>query len=145
MDIVPWNRFQLGRQSVIESFSCVNNAVGDVIIGDHTRIGLHNTIIGPVTIGSHVNLAQGVVLTALDHNFNDPNHTIDTQGVTTRPIIIDDDVWIGANVTVTSGVSIGAHSVIGAGSVVTHDIPAGSVAAGIPAKVMRTIKPQQMP
>jgi acetyltransferase-like isoleucine patch superfamily enzyme len=44
----------------VESFACINNAVGDVIIGDHTRIGLHNTIIGPVTIGSHVNLAQGI-------------------------------------------------------------------------------------
>ena len=57
MDTPPYRRFSLGRKSVIESFSCINNAVGDVIIGDHTRVGLHNTIIGPVTIGSHVNLA----------------------------------------------------------------------------------------
>lgn len=145
LDIVPWSKFKLGDKSVVESFSCINNAVGDVIIGEHTRIGLHNTIIGPVIIGSHVNLAQGVVVTALNHNFGDPTHTIDTQGVTTRPIIIDDDVWIGANVTITPGVSIGAHCVVGAGSVVTHDIPAGSVAVGSPAKVMRTITPQQMP
>ena len=145
MDVVPWSRFKLGKNSVVESFSCINNAMGDVIIGDHTRVGLHNTIIGPVTIGSHVNLAQGVVITALNHNFADPSQRIDTQGVSTKPIIIDDDVWIGANVTVTPGVSIGSHSVIGAGSVVTHDIPAGSVAVGSPAKVMRTITPQQMP
>ena len=145
MDVVPWSRFQLGRNSVIESFSCVNNAMGDVIIGDHTRVGLHNTIIGPVTIGSHVNMAQGVVVTALNHNFADPSQPIDMQGVNTSPIIIDDDVWIGANVTITPGVSIGAHSVIGAGSVVTHDIPAGSVAVGTPAKVMKTIITQKIP
>ena len=50
MDTPPYRRFSLGRHSVVESFSCINNAVGDVVIGDYTRIGLHNTIIGPVTI-----------------------------------------------------------------------------------------------
>ena len=145
MDVVPWSRFQLGSGSVVESFACINNACGDVIIGDHTRVGIHNTIIGPVSIGSHVNIAQGVVITALNHNFADPAQPIDMQGVTTKPIIIDDDVWIGANVTITPGVSIGPHSVIGAGSVVTHNIPAGSVAYGSPAKVMKTIIPRKIP
>jgi acetyltransferase-like isoleucine patch superfamily enzyme len=145
MDVVPWSSFRLGKKSVIESYSCINNACGDVIIGEHTRVGIHNTIIGPVTIGSHVNIAQGVVITALNHNFANPSKLIDTQGVTTRPIIIDDDVWIGANATITPGVSIGAHSVIGAGAVVTHDIPAGSVAYGSPAKVMKTIIPRKIP
>ena len=135
----------LGRNSVVESFACVNNAMGDVVVGNHTRIGLHNTIIGPVSIGSHVNLAQGVVVTAINHNFSNPAKPIDMQGVSASPIIIDDDVWVGANVTITAGVTIGSHSVIGAGSVVTHDIPAGCVAVGTPAKVMRTISPRQMP
>ena len=71
MDTPPYRRFSLGRKSVVESFSCINNAVGDIVIGDHTRIGLHNTIIGPVTIGSHVNLAQNITVTALNHNFDD--------------------------------------------------------------------------
>lgn len=145
MDVVPWSRFRLGRHSVVESFACVNNAMGDVVIGDHTRVGLHNTIIGPATIGSHVNLAQGVVVTAINHNFSDPAKPIDMQGVSAQRIVIDDDVWVGANVTITAGVTIGSHSVIGAGSVVTRDIPAGSVAVGSPAKVMRTIVPQQIP
>ena len=139
MDVVPWSRFELGKKSVVESFSCINNAVGDVIIGDNTRIGLHNTIIGPVRIGCHVNLAQGVVVSALNHNYDDPHLRIDEQGVETAPIIIDDDVWVGANVTITAGVSIGSHSVIGAGSVVTHSIPAYSVAVGSPAKVINHI------
>ena len=82
MDTPPYRKFHLGDYSVVESFSCINNAVGDVIIGDHTRIGLHNTIIGPVTIGSHVNLAQGITVTALNHNFTDSEKRIDEQGVT---------------------------------------------------------------
>ena len=50
-DILPFNKFSLGQKSVIEDFCCVNNAVGDVIIGDETRLGLNNPIIGPVIIG----------------------------------------------------------------------------------------------
>ena len=59
MDTPPYRRFSLGDYSVVESYSCINNAVGDVIIGNNTRIGLHNTIIGPVKICNNVNLAQG--------------------------------------------------------------------------------------
>ena len=55
------------------------------------------------------------------------------------PTIIGDNVWLGANVVVTSGVRIGARSVIGANSVVTTDVPPGSIAAGAPARVMRAI------
>ena len=51
MDTPPYRRFSIGKRSVVESFSCINNAVGDVVIGDYTRIGLHSTVIGPVTIG----------------------------------------------------------------------------------------------
>ena len=69
MDTPPYRKFHLGDYSVVESFACINNAVGDVNIGDHTRIGLHNTIIGPVVIGSHVNLAQGITITALNQIF----------------------------------------------------------------------------
>ena len=100
MDTPPYRRFSIGRQSVVESFCCINNAVGDVVIGDHTRIGLHNTIIGPVSIGSHVNLAQGITVTALNHNFSEPNKRIDEQGVSTQEIVINDDVWIGANAVI---------------------------------------------
>jgi acetyltransferase-like isoleucine patch superfamily enzyme len=140
MDTPPYRRFSLGDHSVVESFACINNAVGDVVIGSHTRIGLHNTLIGPVSIGSHVNLAQGVVVTALNHSFGDPSLRIDEQGVTTSPVVIEDDVWIGANAVVLPGVTIGSHSVIAAGAVVTRDIPAGSLAAGVPATIKKRIR-----
>ena len=139
MDTPPYRQFWLGDYSVIESFACINNAVGDVIIGDHTRVGLHNTIIGPVTIGSHVNLAQGITVTALNHNFVDSEKRIDEQGVSTTPVVIEDDVWIGANAVVLPGVKIGNHSVVAAGAVVTKDVPPHSIVAGVPAKIIKKI------
>jgi acetyltransferase-like isoleucine patch superfamily enzyme len=139
MDTPPYRHFSLGDHSVVESFACINNAVGDVVIGHHTRVGLHNTVIGPVTIGNHVNLAQGITVTALNHNFSDPCLTIEEQGVSTSPVVIEDDVWVGANAVILPGVTIGRHSVIAAGAVVTRDVPPGSLAAGVPASVKKCI------
>ena len=139
MDTPPYRLFSLGDYSVVESFACINNAVGDVIIGNHTRIGLHNTIIGPVEIGNNVNLAQGITVTALNHNFSDSNKRIDEQGVNTNPVTIEDDVWIGANAVVLPGVTIGNHCVVAAGAVVTKDVPPHSLVAGVPAKVIKSI------
>ena len=138
MDTPPYRRFWLGRRSVVESYCCINNAVGDVIIGDYTRIGLHSTIIGPVCIGNHVNLAQGITITALNHNFSDATKRIDEQGITTKPVVIKDDVWIGANAVVLPGVTIGSHAVVAAGAVVTHDVSDNTVVGGVPAKVIST-------
>ena len=140
MDTPPYRRFSIGRRSVVESFSCINNAVGDVVIGDYTRIGLHCTVIGPVRIGNHVNLAQGITVSALNHNFENTQLRIDQQGVSTSEVSIDDDVWIGANAVITAGVHIGRHAVVAAGAVVTKDVPGYSVVAGVPAKVIKTIR-----
>ena len=139
MDTPPYRKFSLGDYSVIESFACINNAVGDVIIGDHTRIGLHNTIIGPVTIGHHVNLAQGITVTALNHNFDDPKKRIDEQGISTKPVVIEDDIWIGANAVILPGVTIGHHTVVAAGAIVTKDVPPHSLVAGVPAKIIKQL------
>lgn len=137
-DLPPFNRFSLGRYSVVEDFCCLNNAVGDIIIGNYSRIGLGNTIIGPVNIGDHVNLAQNITVSGLNHNFQNVEKLIDEQGVSTRPIIIEDDVWIGANSVILSGVTLGKHCIVAAGSVVTHSIPPYSVCAGSPAKVIKS-------
>jgi len=139
MDTPPYRRFSLGQKSVVESYSCINNAVGDVVIGDHTRIGLHNTIIGPVTIGSHVNLAQGITVTGLNHNFESTDKRIDEQGVSTQQVSIGDDIWIGANAAIMPGVTIGNHCVVAAGAVVTKDVPPHSLVAGVPAKIIKQI------
>jgi len=137
MDVVPWNKFELGKYSTVEDFSAVNNGVGPVIIGDRTKIGLSNTIIGPVTIGNDIRLAQNITLSGLNHNYTDVDLPIHVQGVSTAPIVIEDETWIGANVVVLAGVIIGKHSIVAAGSVVTKDVPAYSVAVGNPARVLK--------
>ena len=136
-DIVPFNGFSLGKSSVIEDYTIINNAVGEIIIGNHTRIGMGNTIIGPVMIGNNVILAQNVVTSALNHNFEDVLTTINQQGVKTDQIIIENNVWIGANSTILAGVYIGEHVVVGAGSVVTKDIPPFNVVVGNPARIVK--------
>ena len=143
MDTPPYRRFWLGKRSVVESYCCVNNAVGDVVIGDYSRIGLHSTIIGPVCIGSHVHLAQGITVTALNHNFADRDRRIDQQGISTQPVVIGDDVWIGANAVILPGVTIGRHCVVAAGAVVTKDVPDYCVVGGVPAKIIKNLAPQQ--
>ena len=136
-DIVPFNIFVLGSKSVIEDYSVINNAVGNLVIGSNTRVGIGNTIIGPVTISDNVNIGQNVTISGLNHNYEDPSKTISEQGVSTMPIKIENDVWIGANSVVLPGVQIGNHSVIGAGSIITKDIPPYSVAVGNPARIVK--------
>lgn len=137
MDILPFNKFVLGDRSVVEDFCTINNGVGDVIIGDDTLVGIGNVIIGPVSIGSNVILAQNIVASGLNHEYKNVDISIKKQSVTTSQIIIEDDCWVAANVVITAGVTIGKHSVIAAGAVVTKDIPQFSVAAGNPAKVIK--------
>ena len=140
MDTPPFRKFSLGEDSVIESFACINNAVGDIVIGNHSRVGIHSIVIGPVSIGSHVQLAQGVVVTGLNHIFSNPSIPIDMQGVETKMVEISDDVWIGANATILPGVKIGQHCVVAAGAVVYSDVPSHCVVAGVPAKVIKQLK-----
>lgn len=91
----------------------------------------------PVTIGANAFLAPGVCLACAGHSVDAGQRA---QGVSTsRPITIEEDVWIGAHATVCGGVTIGRGSVIGAGSVVTKDIPAGVVAVGNPCRVLRPV------
>jgi acetyltransferase-like isoleucine patch superfamily enzyme len=137
MDVLPFNRFELGDYSTIEDFATINNGVGDVIIGKGSRIGIGNVIIGPVVIGDHVIFAQNIVASGLNHGYEDISIPIDHQKVTTAPIRVEDECWIGANAVLTAGVTIGKHSVVAAGAVVTRDVPPYSVAAGNPARVIK--------
>jgi len=137
MDILPFNKFHLGAKSKIEDYSTINNGVGDVFIGDYTLIGLNNVIIGPVNIGNNVIFAQNIVASGLNHEYRDVNKPIREQKILVSPIVVEDNCWIAANAVITSGVTIGKHSVIAAGAVVTKTIPSYSIAAGNPAKVIK--------
>lgn len=137
MDVFPFKKFEIGNNCIVESFATINNGVGDVLIGNNCGIGLSNVIIGPVTMGNYVMLAQNIVISGLNHGYEDVNVPPRLQKVVTKQITIEDNVWIGANCVITAGVTIGKHTVIGAGSVVTKDIPQFSVAVGNPARVVK--------
>lgn len=91
----------------------------------------------PVDIGAGAFIAPGVCIACAGHSI-DPEQRKNGIG-TSAPITLEENVWIGANSTICGGVTIGEGSVIGAGSVVTHNIPAGVIAAGVPCRVIRSI------
>ena len=137
MDVLPFNKFAIGEYSTVEDFCTINNGVGDVIIGKETFIGLGTVVIGPVNIGNSVMFAQNIVISGLNHSYEDIEMPIWRQKVKTALINIEDECWIGANAVITAGVTIGKHSVVAAGAVVTKSIPPYSIAAGNPAKVIK--------
>ena len=142
IDVMPFNNFILGDNSTIEDFCTINNGVGDVLIGHRTRIGMSNVLIGPVTIGNDVILAQNVVMSGLNHGYEDINIPPHKQPVTRKIIILEDEVWVGANSVILAGVTIGKHAVVAAGSVVTKNVPPYSVVAGNPARVIKQYNPK---
>lgn len=106
----------------------------NVLVNDYCHI----TSCYSIEIGNNVNIAESVSIRDYDHEFKELDTPIALQGIKGAPIIIKDDVWIGRGVMITSGVTIGQGVIIGANAVVTKDIPAGSIAVGVPAKVIRS-------
>lgn len=137
LDVLPFKAFTLGAGSTIEDYCVINNGVGDISIGESSRVGISSVIIGPVQIGAQVILAQHVVMSGLNHSYEDITVPIRQQPVSTHPIVIEDECWIGANAIITAGVRVGKHSVVGGGSVVTKDVPPYSVVAGNPARIIK--------
>ena len=113
---------------------------GYIKIGDNCTINSFCYINGNggVEIGDNVRIAPQCVIVSVNHKFEDIDVPIYMQGVSTKKIIIEEDCWLGANVKVLAGVHIGKGCVIGAGSVVTHDIEPFSVAVGVPARIIKS-------
>jgi len=107
----------------------------DTFINELCSIYTYNSTI---KIGNGVLIGPATVINTHHHNFQRNDLPIQKQGGYVKPIIIEDDVWIGAHCTILGGVRIGAHSVIGAHSLVNKSIPPRSVAYGVPCKVKRT-------
>jgi acetyltransferase-like isoleucine patch superfamily enzyme len=130
------DRVHLYRDTIIEV-----GAGGSVVIGDDTHIQAGCNLKGfmsSLVIGRNVQVAPHCGFSPYEHNFEDIHAPIQKQGIRSKgPIVLDDDVWLGLGVAVLEGVHIGKGAVIGAGSVVTKDLPAYSVAVGVPARVIR--------
>ena len=109
----------------------------DISIGNNVQINPNSSIYGNVKIGNNVMIAPNCMIAGGNHNFSDISIPIRYQGDNSKGIVIEDDVWIGANCVVLDGVNIQKGSIIGAGSIVTKDIPEFSIAVGNPCKVIR--------
>lgn len=139
--LITKNKAQIGPNSNIHPTVLIREPK-NVIIGSGCYFN-HNTIItgghgnAKVVIGDNVQTGPNVCFYAANHNYENPSIPIKEQGYYEADIIVEDDVWIGANSIITSGVKIGKGSVVGAGSVVTKDIPPYSIAVGSPAKVIK--------
>ena len=134
-----WAGVKIGNNVRICSSAFILGA-GELEIGDDTWIG-HQVFIetgSRVTIGANVDIAPRVYI-------GTGSHKIDATGAhtagdgTSKPIVIEDGVWLGANVTILPGVTVGRKALVGAGAVVTHDLPVASVAIGVPAKIVRNL------
>lgn len=130
----------LGDTVHIDRFSFIIARVGKLMLGINTYVGEGCIIsaVDSVTIGRNVLIAEHVTIRDQDHEIEGVR-PYRLAGMRSAPIIIGDNVWIGAKVTVTSGVEIGDNSVIGANSVVTRNVPANTLAVGIPARVIRKL------
>ncbi len=137
-------RLEIGRHTVFEPQCWITIAPeGRVRIGEgcFLNIGTMLAAQNEVTIGSHTMIANGSFVSDASHRFDDPDVPVPWQGFTSKgPTRIGSNCWLGANVVVTSGVTIGDRCVIGANSVVTRDLPPRTIAAGVPAKVIRRIE-----
>lgn len=94
---------------------------------------------GFITIEDFVLIGSGVHIYTTNHNYSDPNILIKDQGSNVKDVVLKKGCWVGANAIILPGVTIGKNSVIGAGSVVTKSIPDNVVAAGNPAKILKTL------
>ncbi len=143
LEMLLEGRLELGEHVLFEpNVWLTGPAPARIVIGGGTflNLGVMVAAMNLVEIGEHCMLANGCFVTDANHRVDDPTMPITWQGFTTKgPTRIGDNVWCGANVVVTSGVTIGRRCVIGANSVVTTDLPPRSIAAGAPARVLRTL------
>jgi acetyltransferase-like isoleucine patch superfamily enzyme len=114
IDVLPFNPLISGINCTVVNYTVVNNGMGSITIGDGVSIGLSNVLIGPVENGSNIILTQHLVVSGINHGYEDINTPIRLQPCTTSYICIEDDSWIGANAVITIGVTIGKPSIVSA-------------------------------
>jgi acetyltransferase-like isoleucine patch superfamily enzyme len=136
-EVGPWAFFESG------CWFALYPETATMSIGEGTILNLGCMVAAAerVEIGRHCMLANHCFIADADHRFDDPQVPVTWQGMRPKgPVRIGDNCWLGANVVVTGGVTIGERTVVGANSVVTGDLPAGVIAAGAPARVLREIQ-----
>jgi acetyltransferase-like isoleucine patch superfamily enzyme len=144
LEALDQGRLEIGPQTLFEPgvwITAPGAARVRIGAGSFFNLGVMVAAVDLVEIGDHCMFANGCFITDGDHRFDDPGKPVPWQGFSSKgPTRVGDNVWCGAHVVITSGVTVGERCVIGANSVVTEDIPPFSIAAGAPARVLRTIE-----
>jgi acetyltransferase-like isoleucine patch superfamily enzyme len=130
----------IARDSILFCTGVIAQKGAGITIGNRTGIGARAFLAGQggITIGDDVITGPNVQIFSENHNFSDITQTIKQQGVTKQATVIGNNCWIGGGVCILAGVTIGDGSVIAAGSVVNKSVPANSVVAGVPARVIKS-------
>jgi acetyltransferase-like isoleucine patch superfamily enzyme len=128
------------RGAVLHVYNFRDLPHAGITVGRNCVIGMNAVIMGQggVRIGDDVILGPGAMVLPIDHRHDDPGRPIREQGISGEGIEIGNGAWIGAGALVLDGVKVGANAVVAAGAVVTRDVPACTVAAGNPARVVKT-------
>lgn len=138
-DVNIQGRVQLSHSVILDDNVEVRNLTKeDLFIGSNVSINRNTVIRGKVHIGKDCSIAPNCMIVGANHCFDKIDVNIKQQGGSYKGIVIQPNVWIGANTVVLDGVTIGTGSVIGAGSVVTKSIPPYSIAVGNPCRVIKT-------
>jgi acetyltransferase-like isoleucine patch superfamily enzyme len=136
--IIFGNNVTIPEHTFIRCTGVISNIGKGLTVGNNTGLGHSNFINaqGGVSIGDDVIIGPYVKILSENHSFSDSTRPIREQGVTRKGIDIHNNVWIGAGVTILDGVTIHTGAVLAAGAVVTKDVPAHSVAGGVPARII---------
>jgi acetyltransferase-like isoleucine patch superfamily enzyme len=131
-------KITLEKKSFIKCYTIIQGS-GRLILGENSYISSF-CVIGvneQITIGKNVMIADAVSIRDTDHSHLRIDVPMREQGITTAPVFIDDDVWIGYGAVITKGITVGRGAIIGANAVVTKDVPPYAVVGGVPAKIIR--------
>ena len=138
--IVFGNNVTIAKSAVLVCTGVIANKGTGITLGNNSAVGAQSFLGGQggIEVGENVIMGPQVKIFSENHNYDDPNIVIRLQGESRKGVKIGNDCWIGAGATILDGVTIEDHCVIAAGSVVTKSVPANSIVAGVPAKVIKS-------
>jgi acetyltransferase-like isoleucine patch superfamily enzyme len=134
------DQVSIARDSILFCTGVIAQKGLGITIGDRTGISARAYLAGQggISIGEDVIMGPNVQIFSENHNFSDRSLTIKEQGVFRQPVVIENNCWIGSGAIILAGVTIGEGCVVAAGSVVNRSVPANSVVAGVPAKIIKS-------